>query len=139
MSSLRRIKSSRANGSQSQGPVSAQGKSRASLNALRHGLMAKCVVLQAESPQGFQETLDEYLLHFQPTDAVELGLVEEMVSAWWRLRRTWAIETRLLDTVDTPDNLGPDQGLPRISAAFQALSESATLPLLHRYFGAWQE
>ena len=97
MSSLRRTISSRANGALSKGPITPAGKTRSSRNATRHGLMAKCVVLENESREGFDSMQSEFVARFAPTDGVELGLVEEMLSAFWRQRRAWAIETRLMD------------------------------------------
>ena len=84
MSSIRRTISSRANGALSKGPITPAGKSRSSKNAIRHGLMAKCVVLDSESREGFDSMHSEFVARFAPTDNVELGLVEEMFSAFWR-------------------------------------------------------
>src|ERR1035441_6456902 len=97
MSSLRRILSSQANGAISKGPVTAQGKGRSSNNAVSHGLLSRQLVMRDESPEVFKAVVNQHLDRFQPADGVELGLVEEMVAAHWRLRRAWALETRLLD------------------------------------------
>ena len=131
MSSLRRILASRANGRLSQGPVTPAGKQQSSLNALSHGLLARCLVLEDESPDTFDALLAQHIERFQPADAIELGFVEEMVGAAWRMRRAWAIETHMLDTA-TPGSPGLPP-LDRIAAAFQSLSNAAALPLMHRY------
>src|ERR1017187_2166964 len=86
MSSQRRTESARANGVRSHGPVTESGKQISSQNALRHTLLARCVVVEGESTEGFEETLTEHLDRFQPADGVEFGIVEEMVAAWWRMR-----------------------------------------------------
>ena len=131
MSSTRRIDASRANGARSRGPVTESGKQISSQNACRHGLLARCVVVEGESHEGFEETLTEHLERFQPADGVELGIVEEMVAAWWRMRRAWAIESRLLtDCVDTQPPCDPTG---RLTAAFNSLADSPALALLHRY------
>src|ERR1017187_2811475 len=93
-SSLRRILASRANGAGSQGPSTPQGKQRSSQNAIRHGLLARCIVLDKESRPAFEALLTQPLYSLQPADGGEFGMVEEMVASYWRMRRAWAIETR---------------------------------------------
>ena len=131
MSSLRRILASRANGRRSLGPATPAGKQKSSLNALDHGLLARCLVLEDESTEAFEALLTQYIDRFQPADPVEFGFIEEMAAAAWRLRRSWAIETRMLDS-SAPD---PSQSAPldRISASFQSLAAAPALPLMHRY------
>jgi hypothetical protein len=109
MSSQRRTESARANGVRSHGPVTESGKQISSQNALRHTLLARCVVVEGESTEGFEETLTEHLDRFQPADGVEFGIVEEMVAAW-------AIETRLLS--DCVDDQRPCDEMGRLAAAF---------------------
>jgi hypothetical protein len=53
MSSLRRVQSSKATGAPSKGPVTTAGKERSSLNAIRHVLCAKCIVVKGESRDNF--------------------------------------------------------------------------------------
>src|SRR5215813_10500015 len=103
MSSDKRIRASRANGALSRGPKTPRGKSFSSRNALRHGLLSKLVVLHDEPDEAFQALFGAYLDRFDPLDAVEVGMIEEMVATFWRMRRAWAVENRLLDTVSPPD------------------------------------
>jgi hypothetical protein len=131
MSSLRRILSSRTNGSVSTGPATAQGKRRSSLNATRHGLLARTIVMRDESPEGFEAVLNDHVDRLQPADGVELGLVEEMVAAQWRLRRAWALETRLLENEAAAQTSG--DRLDRIANAFADLAAKPSLGLMHRY------
>jgi hypothetical protein len=134
MSSLRRILSSRANGSRSGGPVTPEGKRRSAANSLRHGLLARCVVLENESREGFDALLSQFLDRFAPADGVEMGIVEEMLAALWRQRRAWAIETRLIDaaTAEQPADRDGEE-LARLTAAFTALAGRPQLELVHRY------
>jgi hypothetical protein len=131
MSSLRRKRSSRANGSLSRGPVTPEGKQRSSQNAVTHGLLATCLVLPGESSDEFQSVLDQHLDRFAPLDAVEETMIEEMVAANWRMRRAWSIETKLL-TDGIATQTGPDNR-SRITGAFQNLADSPALSLLQRY------
>jgi hypothetical protein len=131
MSSIRRINASRANGARSRGPITEPGKQISSQNARRHALLARCVVLQNESPEAFESVLNEHLERFQPADGVEFGIVEEMVAAWWRMRRAWTIETSLLsEAFDVPE---PGDGPRLLAAAFKNIDDSHGLALLHRY------
>ena len=131
MSSLRRTLASRANGARSRGPKTPQGKERSAQNASRHGLLARCIVLQTESTAAFQAIMTEYIRRFQPADDVEMALVEEMAAAFWRQRRCWAIETRLFDNAIETDLAADSIG--RIAGAFSTLADAPSLALTHRY------
>jgi hypothetical protein len=132
MSSNRRIQASQANGCLSRGPVTAAGKLISSQNAVTHGLLSCFLVLEDESTEAFQALLDQHVARLQPADGLEFALIEEMVASMWRLRRSWAIETRTLDTapVDPATVAGP---MDRIASAFSGAASAPTLPLLHRY------
>lgn len=138
MSTLRRILSSRANGRRSLGPVTPEGKRHSSLNSLTHGLLARIVLMQDESPEAFQQLLDDHLLRFGPVDGVEFGFVEEMTAAAWRLRRAWAMETRMLDNqvADPPDSAAGDSAdsrLDRMAAVHSDPDAQRSIDLLARY------
>jgi hypothetical protein len=85
MSSLRKVLSSRANGALSPGPSTLEAKRISSQNALYRGLFARCVVLENESREAFDTLMGQHLDRLKPFDGVELGMVEEMVAAHWRL------------------------------------------------------
>ena len=131
MSSLRRILSSRANGVLSQGPKTPQGKQRSAHNALRHGLLAQSLVFESESPEGFAAVLAGHLARLRPVDDFELGMVEEMVAAHWRLRRCWALETRMYEKQIAAQPAGSD--LDRSADAFSSLAQAPAMALMHRY------
>jgi hypothetical protein len=131
MNSNRKILSSRANGALSRGPATVAGKHRSSVNATRHGLLSNTIVLANESREGFEALLCQYLDRFGPVDDVELGIIEEMVASFWRIRRAWAIETGLLDKgLDTQP---PGDEIARIAATFWDTAATPQLGLLHRY------
>ena len=131
MSSEKRILSSRANGALSHGPVTAEGKQRSSLNSIRHGLLAKCVVLPTEDRSGFDILMDQHIQFYSPINDVERGVIEDMVASLWRLRRTWAIETQL--QADAIDNQPPGDEVRRLAAAFTELASTPQLATLHRH------
>jgi hypothetical protein len=127
----KRAIASRANGAKSQGPTSLAGKRRSSANSLRHGLLAKSIVLTYESESVFQQFFDEHLQKLNPADGVEYAVVEEIVTAAWRLRRIWNIESTLFNKAigrsTDPNAAG------RHADAFSALAGSNQLQLLDRY------
>jgi hypothetical protein len=129
MSSLRRINASRANGRLSKGPATSDGQGRSSANAIRHGLLAKCVVLENESGPCFDRLVTEHTRRFAPADGVEFGMIEEMAAAYWRMRRAWAIENRLMEKALRHQPPGDEAA--RIADAFAELAASPELNLLH--------
>ena len=75
----------RANAARSTGPVTPEGKAHSSRNALRHGFLAKQILVGAESPAGFKAVSDLFIARWAPLDDVELGMVET-AATYWRLR-----------------------------------------------------
>lgn len=132
MSIDQRSQTSAANGRLSKGPITPAGKRRSSLNSIRHGLLARCLVLEDESPEAFKLLHAYHIQRLQPVDGVEIAIVEEMTASMWRLRRSWAIETHMLDSASAAPQ-APTEPLARITAAFTSRAESVALPLAHRY------
>jgi hypothetical protein len=54
--------------------------------------------------------MGQHLDRYRPADDVELSVVEEMASAFWRLRRLWAIETNLFDEAISTRQPGDEIG-----------------------------
>ena len=97
MSSDRRAQASRENGAKSRGPVSAEGKARSALNSLRHGLLARDVLIQCEHTESFNKHMAAYLKRLQPANDLELELVQEMGANAWRLHRARALEASIIE------------------------------------------
>ena len=97
MISQKRILAARANGALSRGPKTPEGKAR-SRGVLRSRRLTECTVLANESSDAFHDLFNSHIDCFSPLDDVELGMVEEMASAYWRIRRNWAIGNYLLET-----------------------------------------
>ena len=120
---------SRANGAKSRGPKTEAGRQRSSQNAITHGLCSGLVVLTNESEEGYQNHRAAYIDRFQPADPVEVDLVDQMVSATWRLHRTWVVETTAIEremTRITPELEAKYEGLKqetRLCVAMQNLME----------------
>jgi hypothetical protein len=100
---------------------------------MRHGLLARCLRLDTESRECFDDLLALHLKRFQLADAVEFSMIEEMVASCWRMRRAWAIETRMMDDQIAAQPVRKDSdGLARITTAFSQLANSPSLALIHR-------
>ena len=97
MPSALRSETARINGAKSRGPKTAQGRARSSMNALRHGLTAKTLILQHEDQNLFVEIWKDYFDHLKPVNTMEIDLVSDIVATRWRLRRMWQYQTAMLD------------------------------------------
>jgi hypothetical protein len=140
MSSFRKLQSARLNGAKSSGPKTPDGKAIVSMNALRHGLAAKTVVLSNESHDRFNGIHDAYIDEFDPRTTAELDAIEEMAIAKWRHRRYWGIEAATLDlqmdrqAKELEKEFTKMDEMTRLSIAFTALADNSNaLRLLDRY------
>jgi hypothetical protein len=96
MTSLKQIEANRRNALKSTGPTSEAGKARSRRNAMRHGLTLETVVEPLEDPEEYKAFEISITSEFDAQTAVERELVLRLVSVLWRLRRSTAIETALL-------------------------------------------
>jgi hypothetical protein len=92
MRSEKQIAASRANGARSRGPKTPEGKARAARNSLRHGLLARAVVLQGESRGKFDTLVCQLNEALRPESAIEHLFVGKMAAAHWRQLRLWELE-----------------------------------------------
>ena len=94
--SLKRREARRKNALRSTGPRTPQGKNTVLWNALKHGLLAKEIVLPAgagrENAADFHHLLAQLLEHLAPTGILEEILVEKVASCYWRLGRVLRAE-----------------------------------------------
>jgi hypothetical protein len=106
--SERRLAANRANAQRSTGPNTEQGKSRARLNATKHGLRGslppdrtpELSQLLDEDPRAYRKVRRALFKDLRPQGAAEVLLVERVARAAWRLRRAEAVEIELLDTAE---------------------------------------
>jgi hypothetical protein len=87
--------------------------------------------MQNESRAAFEALLGQHLDRLQPADGVEFAFIEEMASAYWRMRRAWALETRIFENGVAAQQPGDE--IDRMAAAFTALAGQPALGLMHRY------
>jgi hypothetical protein len=101
-----RLEANRRNAQKSTGPKTVNGKVASKLNALKHGLLAKTVVVHGhklkESTNEFKKLCHAFYLDFAPVGPMEETLVDQIVQAAWRLRRVRAAESgEIALSVDT--------------------------------------
>jgi len=96
--SVNRIEANRMNARKSTGPKSAGGKAMSKMNALKHGLLAREVVVRGfgfndgEQASKFQALHQMYREHLDPVGPLEEMMVERIVTAYWRLHRVLITE-----------------------------------------------
>lgn len=86
--SERRVQANRRNALRSTGPKTERGKRTVARNAIKHGLLAREVVITAgdgkESLKDFQDQHLGLWKFYQPVGIVEESLVETIAICWWR-------------------------------------------------------
>jgi hypothetical protein len=99
MSSEKQISANREN-AQLGGVKTTMGKSIVKWNALKHGLLAKEVIIDKgdgkENREEFDEIFSEFHAHYQPVGVEEEILVETAAVNYWRYRRVIKHEVGLL-------------------------------------------
>jgi len=93
MRSDKQRETARLNGAKSRGPKTAEGKQRSSANSFKHGVYSDAILLDTDDPEELEALRDMFFQRFQPRDAVEDSLVEDMVHAQWRTQRMQRLQT----------------------------------------------
>ena len=92
------IEASRRNGARSKGPVTEEGKARASRNALKHGLCAmEHLVLEDEVPQDLEDLIAHLTDEVGATTEIEARIARRLAIAFWKGERAERIEVALFD------------------------------------------
>jgi hypothetical protein len=113
----RRAATNLANSQHSTGPRTAAGKQRSSQNALRHGLTCRSAVLPSEDLAAYEQHCRQFRDQYQPANATESQLAQELADTSWRLNRIPLLEAGLLSEATQPN----PQSSPQ--AAVDALSK----------------
>ncbi|HSV99902.1 MAG TPA: hypothetical protein VLI39_07000 [Sedimentisphaerales bacterium] len=117
MASVAQIQANRLNAQKSTGPRTAEGKERASQNAVKHGLLAKEAVIVGEDPAEFEMYREGMIEALAPVGPVEAMLAERVVGLSWRLRRAERLQ----------------------NVAFAALDEGEPTELLEARLQEWKQ
>src|SRR4030067_1215982 len=95
-----KLKANKKNALKSTGPKTPEGKAVVKHNALKHGLLAKEVVITigegAEDQHEFEDLLSDLNTQLKPEGTLEGMLVEKIAACWWRLRRAYKCEVGLI-------------------------------------------
>lgn len=95
--SPKKIAANRRNAKRSTGPKTPDGKAVSRMNALRHGILARSVVVQGEqifeSTREFQKLSRELYHSLAPDGPLEEILVDQIIAVTWRLRRVRTAES----------------------------------------------
>ena len=96
MVSKRQLEANRLNARRSSGPRTQEGKGRTRMNALRHGLTAKSIVIGDEDSNEFEQLQVDLETDLQPATRLERELVGRLAGLLWRLRRVPILEAALV-------------------------------------------
>ena len=92
------IAASRRNGARSHGPVTPEGKAKASRNALKQGLCAmQHLVLEDEVPDDLEALIAHFTAEVGAASEIEARLARRLAIAFWKGERAERIEVALFD------------------------------------------
>jgi hypothetical protein len=108
MTSTRKSEANRRNALKSTGPKSPEGKAAVRLNAIKHGLLSREVLLPGEDEDALRVLAESLRAELQPVGEFEYLLVDRITSLLWRLRRLGRVEAgifvcELYEHVRDPD------------------------------------
>ena len=97
MTSTKQITANRENALKSTGPKTEEGKSAITLNAMKHGLLSKEVLLPNEDEKMLIEFGKRLRSQLQPIGELETLLADRIVASTWRLRRILVLEIDIFE------------------------------------------
>ena len=115
MATLKQLEANRRNAQNSTGPKTPEGKAAVSMNALRHGLRARTVVLPGENGEEFTQLCDDLEVEWHPQSRTEQFYVEQMAVSQWKLIRMEVVEVNIFKDTDAPG-----KQLPMLDRLWQA-------------------
>ena len=124
----RQTEANRRNAAHSTGPVTSEGKRRASLNALRHGLTGQTVVLPSDDLAAYQSSCAQFHAELKPKGLIETKAVQTIADTHWRLDRIRAMENNLFAlAIEEQPPLSSDPVISTALAQAKSLDERADL------------
>jgi hypothetical protein len=141
-----RARIARENGAKSKGPVTQEGKDRSRLNSLKDGKYAETLaallppdeaVIALEDRREFVVLVHELMSQYQPVNQLALGVVIEIATATWHIRRYRTLITAqwnlaAINEASKPTNLPAElQELSVMTGAARALHTGDKLALVY--------
>ncbi|MCS6780848.1 MAG: hypothetical protein NZ555_14235, partial [Geminicoccaceae bacterium] len=117
----------RRNGAKSRGPITAEGKARASKNAIRHGLWGSVhLVTPGEDAAALEALRAAFAKDYAPKGVLAACLADRLALTFWKLLRCDRLEVQLATMAPRPQRgwLEAEKGMP---AALSRLPERALL------------
>src|SRR5436190_9455848 len=88
-----RMAANRANAQKSTGPKTAEGKAASKMNAFKHGLLSREVLVSGENAEDLTALHEWFREDLNPVGPREEMLVDQVVTTHWRLGRVLAAES----------------------------------------------
>src|SRR3954447_10583290 len=111
MSTVAQKSANAENSRRSTGPRTEDGKQKAARNSAKHYLTAKQLVVPGENPEDYNQLHDSLAQAWNPANAQEALLVEQIAQNAWRLQRVRRLEAatfeRLMPTLAQPVESDP--------------------------------
>lgn len=111
MATQAQILANRLNAQKSTGPRTTEGKTAASQNSVKHGLLARCDVIAAESQADFDLYRQQLLSELDPVSPIESMLADRIVTLSWRLKRICKIQNQTVDVLHSDNASNPFEKL----------------------------
>jgi hypothetical protein len=115
MATIKQFEANRRNAQKSTGPKTSEGKAAVSMNALRHGLRARTVVLPGENREEFTQLCDDLEIEWHPQSRTEQFYLEQMAVSQWKLTRMEVGEAAIF-----ADVAGSASKIPLLDRLWQA-------------------
>lgn len=97
MTTQKQLEANRKNAKFSTGPKSEEGKEIVSMNAMKHGIFSRQILLDGESKKEFDALKQEFYEQFRPLGFLETLFLERAFAAAWRLSRVTQMESMLMN------------------------------------------
>jgi hypothetical protein len=125
MSTNAQIDANRQNSLASTGPVTEEGKQISSQNATRHGFTGQSLILSPEETVPYEAHVKAFLAHYQPANALETNLAQQLADAHWSLHQIFVQQSNLFALMNaTTVQLAAANDAVATAAALQPLTRS---------------